>query len=86
MNETIKGDAVSHPPHYSANPGGIECIDVTEWMNFNRGNAVKYLWRAGAKDPAMEIQDLEKAIWYIQREIDRIKYMERRGIERNRNA
>lgn len=65
-------DAVNHPPHYNSHPSGIECIAVTEHMNFNLGNAVKYIWRVGLKsdDP---VTDLEKARWYIQREIDRIK-------------
>ena len=66
--------AVDHPSHYKA--GAIEVIDVVEdrgWgEGFNRGNAVKYILRAGLKDSAKEIQDLEKARWYIQREIDRL--------------
>jgi hypothetical protein len=65
-------DPVNHPPHYNSHPSGVECITVTEHMNFNLGNAVKYIWRVGLKseDP---VTDLEKARWYIQREIDRIK-------------
>lgn len=66
-------DLVNHPPHYTAY-SGLEIIDLTEQMNFNRGNAVKYIARAGFKgDDATEIQDLEKAQWYISREINRIK-------------
>jgi hypothetical protein len=65
-------DVVNHPSHYTRFKG-IEVIQLTEQLNFCRGNAVKYIARAGAKDPAMEIQDLEKAVWYIQREIERIK-------------
>lgn len=42
-------------------------------MNFNRGNAVKYIARAGLKDPDKEVEDLKKAAWYINREISRIK-------------
>lgn len=64
-------DPVSHPPHYTGHPSGVECIQITEHMNFCRGNAVKYIWRAGEK--GNEVQDLEKAKWYIQREIDRLK-------------
>lgn len=60
---------VNHPKHYNAHPAGIECIDVVEWMNFNPGNAVKYIWRADEKGNS--IQDLEKAKWYIEREIKR---------------
>lgn len=67
-------DAVNHPRHYTSSPSGIECIDVTEHMNFCLGNATKYIWRAGLKseDP---IQDLEKAVWYLQREIARLKFL-----------
>lgn len=58
---------VDHPPHYLGHPSGIECIQVTEHMTFCLGNAVKYIWRAGLKGDAKE--DLQKAVWYIQREI-----------------
>lgn len=63
--------AIDHPPHYSA--GGIEAIDVIEaWeLGFCLGNAVKYIARAGRKDPARELEDLEKAAWYLAREIER---------------
>lgn len=64
-------DPVNHPTHYTDHPSGIECIQVTRHMTFNLGNAVKYLWRAGKKDPT--IQDLEKARWYILDEIIRLK-------------
>lgn len=63
-------DAVNHPPHYTAHPSGIECIQVVEHMPFNIGNAVKYLWRCDAKHPD-PIEDLKKAAWYINREIER---------------
>ena len=68
-----KDDAVSHPSHYT--DGKIEVIDFIEdkGLNFNRGNAVKYLCRAGKKDPAKEVEDLEKAMWYINHEIERLK-------------
>lgn len=62
-------DNVSHPSHYTGHPSGIECIQVTEHLSFCRGNAIKYLWRAGQKDRAKEIEDMKKAIWYIEREI-----------------
>jgi hypothetical protein len=65
-------EMVNHPNHYNNNPSGIECIDVIRHMNFNVGNAVKYLWRAGVKDDKTHIEDLEKASWYIQDEIKRI--------------
>lgn len=66
-------DVVNHPPHYAAHPSGVECIDVVEYMNFCRGNALKYIWRAGQKNAATEIEDLEKARWYLDREISRLK-------------
>ena len=68
-------EEVNHPKRYNLNPSGIECIDVVEHMNFNRGNAIKYIWRAGLKGDAVE--DLQKATWYINREIERIKKYER---------
>lgn len=61
---------VNHPHHYNQ-IANIECIDVVENFNFNVGNAIKYLWRAGLKGNAIE--DLEKAAWYCQREIERVK-------------
>ena len=66
-------DPVNHPSHY--NKGKIEVVDFIwdQKLNFDRGNAVKYLCRAGSKDPEKEIQDLEKAIWYINHEIKMLK-------------
>lgn len=66
-------DPVNHPKHYTQHPSGVECIEVTRHMNFNLGNAVKYVWRAGLKDEAPSIQDLEKAAWYLNDEIERRK-------------
>lgn len=65
----IINDPVNHPKHYTSHPSGIECIQVTEHMNFNLGNAVKYIWRARDKNG---IEDLQKAIWYLNREITRL--------------
>lgn len=64
-------DVVNHPPHYTSHPSGVECIQITEHMNFNLGNAVKYIWRAGLKsdDPTT---DLLKAVFYINREVVRM--------------
>lgn len=61
-------DVVNHPSHYTKYKG-LEIIDLTRQMDFNLGNAVKYIARAGLKDPSTEIQDLEKAIWYVEDEI-----------------
>lgn len=66
-------DAVNHPPHYTEHPSGVECIQITEHMNFCVGNAVKYLWRAGLKGDALE--DLRKARWYVDREIARREHL-----------
>ena len=63
-------DPVNHPKHYTPHPSGVECIEVTEHMNFCVGNAIKYLWRAGLKGE--QIEDLRKARWYIDREIARV--------------
>lgn len=60
-------DPVNQPKHYTSHPSGIDCIQITEHMGFNLGNAIKYIWRADLKDDAME--DLRKARWYIEREI-----------------
>lgn len=65
----IINDSVNHPPHYTAHPSGVECIQITESMNFCLGNAVKYIWRADLKHDAIE--DLKKAKWYLDREIER---------------
>lgn len=73
-----KKDNVNHPKHYTSDPSGIECIDITRHRNFNVGNAIKYLWRAGLKTDAdkssinKQIEDLEKAVWYIVDEIHRL--------------
>lgn len=67
----MANDEVNSPAHYTAYEG-LEVIQLTEQMNFNRGNAVKYIARAGLKSYDTEIQDLKKAAWYIQREIERV--------------
>lgn len=71
--EPSEPERVNHPAHYHADT--IEAIDVIEaWsLNFNRGNCMKYLSRAGLKDPARELEDLEKALWYLTREIERLR-------------
>lgn len=66
-------DTVNHPSHY--NDGKIEVIDFIEdkHLNFHRGNAVKYISRAGKKNPDKELEDLRKAVWYINREIEQLE-------------
>jgi hypothetical protein len=68
-----KNDPVNHPSHYTSHPSKIEVIQITEWMNFCLGNAVKYILRCDGKGKAIE--DLRKSIWYIQREITRREKM-----------
>lgn len=64
-------DNVNNPKHYNSHPSGVECIQVTRHMNFNLGNAIKYIWRADLKNDAIE--DLKKAVWYINDEIEKRK-------------
>lgn len=59
-------DPVNQPSHYTQHPSGVECIQITEHMNFLLGNAMKYIWRNEGKNG---VEDLKKAIWYINREI-----------------
>lgn len=78
MASKNKNDQVNHPKHYTSDPSGIECIDITRHRNFNIGNAIKYLWRAGLKEDKdrklidKQIEDLNKAIWYLVDEIHRL--------------
>lgn len=73
INKKTENDIVNHPPHYT--DGKIEVIDFIEdkGLNFHRGNAVKYIARAGKKDKSKEVEDLKKAIWYLNREIQRME-------------
>jgi Protein of unknwon function (DUF3310) len=67
----LESDPVNHPSHYTSHPSGVEVIQITEHMNFCLGNAIKYILRADHK--GNQIQDLKKAVWYINREIDRLE-------------
>ncbi len=71
----IDPSGVDHPKHYNLHPSGVECIDIIRHHNFSIGSAIKYLWRQGLKDSEPSEKDLEKAIWYIQDELDRIRDM-----------
>lgn len=79
--EEKENDSVNHPSHYTSHPSGIECIEITRHYCFSIGNAIKYLWRAGLKkemgleDREKEIEDLRKAIWYINDRIYQLKEM-----------
>lgn len=78
MASKNKNDQVNYPKHYTSDPSGIECIDVTRHRNFNIGNAIKYLWRAGLKEDKdrkiidKQVEDLNKAVWYLVDEIHRL--------------
>ena len=78
MASKNKNDQVNHPKHYTSDPSGIEYIDVTRHRNFNIGNAIKYLWRAGLKEDKdrklidKQVEDLNKAVWYLVDEIHRL--------------
>lgn len=65
--DTRVEDPVNHPSHYTDGPalGRLECLDITRWLPFDLGNAFKYVWRAGKKDPAKMAEDLEKAKFYL---------------------
>ena len=76
-------ELVNHPDHYNMHPSGVECIDIIQHMNFCLGNAVKYIWRADLKNDA--IQDLEKAIFYLNQEIQRRTNETRDQEERSRD-
>lgn len=69
MEDKNSEDVVNYPKHYTSHPSGLECIQVTEHMGFCLGNAIKYLWRADLKNDTVE--DMRKAIWYIEREIEK---------------
>lgn len=66
-------DMVNHPVHYTSHPSGVEVIEITEHMGFCLGNAIKYIMRSELK--GNQVQDLKKAIWYINREISRLEGM-----------
>lgn len=89
VNESVDlllPDNVNHPSHYTSHPSGVECIEITKHHDFCIGNAIKYLWRQGLKHDAdksvkeKRIEDLKKAIWYINAEIDLIE-KDRQGSE-----
>ena len=71
-SEEAKKELVNHPDYYNWIKS-VECIDVVEHFNFNLGNAIKYIWRCGRKNPDKIKEDLNKAIWYIQRELAKIE-------------
>lgn len=80
-------DNVNHPTHYTSHPSGVECIEITEHYSFCVGNAIKYLWRAGLKkdgtldDIDKEIEDVQKAAWYVQRHLENLQKKKKQMVE-----
>ena len=78
-NLTQQTDRVNRPSHYTSHPSGVECITIAEHYDFCVGNAIKYLWRCGLKvedgttPRDKEIEDLKKAIYYINRKINNLQ-------------
>lgn len=70
-DHTKYGGDATNPDYYKNHPSGVECITIVEWLPFNLGNAVKYIWRGQGKEDF--ILDLKKARWYIDREILRLE-------------
>lgn len=76
-----------NPKYYKEHPSGIECIDIARHYCFSIGNAIKYIWRAGLKQEngmnniAKEIEDLNKAIWYIQDRIKQLKEIQKQSVD-----
>lgn len=71
MTESKIVDYVNAPPHYRNNPSGVECIELSEKLSFNLGNAFKYVFRRSDKENTL--QDVSKAEWYLKREIGRLE-------------
>ena len=71
----IQKELVNHPEHYGGEDNPYEAIKVIEaWdLGFNLGNTIKYVSRSGKKLPEKELEDLEKARWYLDREIEKLK-------------
>lgn len=75
IKRKIENESISHPRHYNSSNAHcecgrkIECIDVTRVMNFNLGNAVKYIWRHEHKNG---VEDIKKAIWYLNDYIQKL--------------
>ena len=78
-DENVNKDKVNHPSYYNSHPSGVECIDIVRHYNFDIGNVIKYLWRAGLKkekgysSKEKEIEDCEKALFYLQDHIKQLK-------------
>ena len=66
---------INNPTHYGGKDNPLEVINIIEHyqLGFKLGNTIKYILRAGVKSPEKEIEDLEKAAWYLNREIEQLK-------------
>lgn len=71
-SDNINHDTVNHPKHYTSHPSGVEAIQITEHLNFCLGNAVKYCFRSGNKVQSDDTEDLRKAIWYAERDVESV--------------
>lgn len=69
-------EQINHPQHYGGKDNPVEPIKVINYynLNFDLGNVIKYILRAGKKDNNSKRQDLEKALWYLQNELEKEKY------------
>ena len=65
-------EKINHPKHYNEHPSGIECITIARWFNFNLGNVIKYIWRTGLKPNEEYLDDLKKARFYLNDEIEKL--------------
>ena len=72
-NMSDKHDPVNSPSHYTSDPSGVHCIEIAENWDFLLGNTLKYIWRHGKKSSSDSIEDLEKARWYLDRKINKLK-------------
>lgn len=72
-DQGVGKEKVEHPKHYNVHPSGVECITIARHHSFNIGNVFKYLWRAGIKSVSTEIEDLKKARFYLDDEIERLE-------------
>lgn len=70
---SVDGNEIASPKHYNSHPSGIECVDVVEHMSSNVANVIEYLWRAGLKEGQPLERDYNKALWYLLREMRRLK-------------
>lgn len=88
VGKKMTDDTVNHPLHYTSHPSGVECATIAEHYGFCIGNAIKYLWRHGLKPEHFvdtsnkaAITDLKKAVWYIEKEIDRLERFNENQLE-----